>query len=192
MYYTHRRAAATAFVTVICLIAISQNAHAQRTMRYQDLLTAGVTFPFADNADVGGSFCYGQYTLDGFWTATVYSVGRRQPEGDYRRIQTQTIRLQGAYMHRLISDRKRIVSLYSGGGAFIGYEFYDPFKKLPDYIEKTIADNAFIYGICGSVEVEFFIMKQIALTISVNLPLTFGSESKWLRTNTIAGVRFNI
>lgn len=167
-------------------------ANCQRTMRYQNALTVQLSVPYAENPDIGGAISYGQYTLNGYWTAGILSVGRRQPEGKYNLMQTQTLRLYGQYMYRLISNRKRSINLYSGGGPFIGYEFYDPFKRLPAHIQKSTADNAFIYGINGSIEAEIFIMRKLAIVLSANMPLTFGSESAWFRGNTTAGLRINL
>ena len=186
------KTAGAAILMAFAMYALQFDAHAQRTMRYQSFLTCNITTPYASNPDVGGHINYGQYTLDGYWVTGVYSIGRRQSQTEYTRIQTQTLRAYGQYMHRLVSDRKRIASLYAGAGAFIGYEFYDPFDKLPEHIDKNTEDNVFIYGVTGSMVLEIFILKKLALTLSANMPLTFGSESSWLRGNSSIGLRFNL
>lgn len=192
MYRTQANMICARFFIVFCLSFVCLKANGQRTMRYQNTLTAQLSAPYAENPDIGGCIGYGQYTLNGYWFTGVQSVGRRQPEGKYSFIQTQTLRLYGQYMHRLIADRKRIFNLYCGGGPFIGYEFYDPFKRLPSHIQKSSADSTFIYGISGSIEAEIFIMKKLAIVICANVPLTFGSETSWLRGNSTAGVRINL
>lgn len=192
MYRTQINAVTAALFVVFVSLFASSEAKAQRTMRYQNILTGQLSVPYAKNPDIGGVLSYGQYTLNGYWSAGIKSIGRTQPEGKYNLLQTQTLRLYGEYMHRLISDRKRIINLYCGGGPFIGYEFYDPFGRLPDHIQKSIEDNAFIYGIKGSIEIEIFLMKKIAFVLGANMPLTFGSESSWFRGNSTAGLRINL
>ena len=131
MYRTQINAVTAALFVVFVSVFASSEAKAQRTMRYQNILTGQLSVPYAKNPDIGGVLSYGQYTLNVYWSAGIQSIGRTQPEGKYNLLQTQTLRLYGEYMHRLISDRKRIINLYCGGGPFIGYEFYDPFGRLP-------------------------------------------------------------
>lgn len=187
-----QKVAIAAILIILGLCNTQNQMHGQRTMRYQSFLTGDITIPYAPNPDLGGLIGYGQYTLDGYWTAGIYSIGRKQSRNGYSRIQTQTLRAYGQYMHRLVNDRRRIASLYFGAGVFIGYEFYDPFLRLPQHIDKNTEDNAFIYGITGSLELEVFILKKMALTLSTNMPLTFGSESTWIRGYSSIGLRINL
>jgi hypothetical protein len=95
-------------------------------------------------------------------------------------------------MHRIASVRSRAFSLYGGGGAFIGYELYDPASRLPANISTGLGDGAFIYGIDPGIEAEVFISRRVALTAGCTMPLTFGSVTRWIRMNATAGIRLNI
>lgn len=102
------------------------------------------------------------------------------------------LRVGADYMYRIASVRSRAFSLYGGGGAFIGYELYDPFSRLPSNIHTGLTDGAFIYGVNANLEAEIFIARKIALIAGCTVPMTFGSVTRWLRVNAITGIRFNL
>lgn len=103
-----------------------------------------------------------------------------------------TVRVEGGYMHRIAATRSRSFNLYTGGSAFIGYEIYDPVRRLPSNINTGLGEGAFVYGIRPSVEAEVFLTRTLAIIISGSAPLTFSSLSGWLRVNAGAGLRLNI
>jgi hypothetical protein len=84
------------------------------------------------------------------------------------------------------------LNLYAGGNAFIGYEVYDPWDRLPANINTGLGTGAFIYGVRPRLEAEVFITKRLAIVISGSAPLTFGSVSSWLRGDAGVGLRVNI
>ena len=167
-------------------------AYGQRTMRDQNLLTASMQTPCTGSRDFGASVSYGRYLLDAYWKASASVVPRGVQLSTGDRMDLLGIRAGADYMHRIATVRSRAFSLYGGGGAFIGYELYDPLSRLPANIHTGLEDGAFIYGINASVEAEVFITRRIALTAGCTLPMTFGSVSRWLRVNATAGLRLNI
>ena len=192
MQQSTHRAARKALLLIIAAFLVNSTTYAQRTMRYQNLITAETVVPYDMRPSLGGGVQYGQYTLGGYWKTGIYSVGRAPIQDKKNSLEIQTVRVCGEYMHRLFANRSRSISLYGGGGLFVGYEFYDPFKKRPEHLQTFTADNAFIYGLSVCAEAELFIARSIAITFSVNAPLTFGSQTRWIRGNSKVGIRFNI
>ena len=186
------RAATTLSAAVLMAFCTSQEAHAQRTMRDQDLLTAQTQTPCTAARYFGGSVSWGRYTLDAFWKASASVVPRGVQLSTGHTMDLVSLRAGAAYMHRLASVRSRVFSLYGGGGAFIGYELYDPASRLPGNISTGLGDGAFIYGIDPGIEAEVFLGRRLAFTAGCTMPLTFGSATRWIRVNATAGLRLNI
>ena len=66
MYRTQINAVTAALFVVFVSLFASSEAKAQRTMRYQNILTGQLSVPYAKNPDIGGVLSYGQYTLNGY------------------------------------------------------------------------------------------------------------------------------
>lgn len=189
----------TTLGTVIKLSAVilltlysAHNGYAQRTMRDQNLLTISVQTPCTGARDFGASVSYGRYLLDSYWRTCVSAIPRGIQLSTGDRMDLLGIRAGADYMYRIAATRSRSFNLYGGGGAFIGYEIYDPFTRLAPNINTGLKDGAFIYGINASIEAEVFIARRIALTVACATPLTFGSVTRWIRINATAGIRINI
>ena len=130
--------------------------------------------------------------LNAYWRTSASVVPRGVGLSTGHTMDVVSIRAGGSYMHRIASVRSRAFSLYGGGGAFIGYELYDPASRLPANISTGLGDGAFIYGIDPGIEAEVFISRRVALTAGCTMPLTFGSVTRWIRVNATAGIRLNI
>ena len=186
------RTATTLSAAVIMALCTSHEAHAQRTMRDQNLLTVQMQTPCTGARYFGGNLSWGRYMLDAYWRTSASVVPRGVGLSTGHTMDVVSIRAGGSYMHRIASVRSRAFSLYGGGGAFIGYELYDPASRLPANISTGLGDGAFIYGIDPGIEAEVFISRRVALTAGCTMPMTFGSVSRWLRINATAGIRINI
>ena len=81
---------------------------------------------------------------------------------------------------------------YAGGGAFIGYEFYDPRKDLPANIDTKLPTGNFLYGIFPSIEAAFFVTRQLALTVSSVAMINFSSPLVKLRPQIRMGLKIDI
>ena len=112
-------------------------------MRDQNLLTVQTQTPCTAARYFGGSVSWGRYTLDAFWKASASVVPRGVQLSTGHTMDLISLRAGAAYMHRLASVRSRVFSLYGGGGAFIGYELYDPASRLPGNISTGLGDGAF-------------------------------------------------
>ena len=176
-------------LTAFCFCHIG---YAQRTMRDQNLLTASMQTPCTGIKDFGASVSYGRYLLDAYWKTSVSVVPRGLQLSTGDRMDLLVLRAGADYMYRIASVRSRAFSLYGGGGAFIGYELYDPFSRLPSNIHTGLTDGAFIYGVNANLEAEVFIGRKVALIAGCTVPMTFGSVTRWLRINATTGIRFNL
>ena len=95
-------------------------------------------------------------------------------------------------MYRVASTRSRSVNLYIGGGIFLGWEFYDPRKRVPAYINTGLPDGTFIYGVAPAIDSEFFITRTIALTLGARSPISISSKTEILKLHLKAGIKVNI
>lgn len=182
---------ALVLLIVFDLTGLSE-ASAQRTMRYQNLLTFELVSPVDSRPKPGGAISYGQYTLDGLWRSNASVRTREYPISSGGRLELMTIGFEGDYMHRILGTRSRSISLYGGGGAFLGYEIYDPFGRLPQSIDTGIGDGTFIYGIKAGMEAEIFIISRVAIVLGIDITMTFSSAAHWLRAEGRIGLRIDI
>ena len=175
----------------------TSTAHAQRTMNGQDNISVSVHCTYSGEVPIGADLCWGRYLLNSNVKAgltyspfshKIYSTRL----SDSRTIQNHSLLAYGEYMHRIVADRGRHTCLYAGGGVFLGCEFYDPQKKLPDYIATGLGDWGFLYGICPAVEFEVFVSKTICILIRGGIPINFSSPLSNIRFTTGIGARFNI
>ena len=182
---------------LMIVILSTSAAHAQRTMNGQDNISASVQCTFSGEVPIGADLCWGRYLLNSNVKAglsyspfshKIYSTRL----SDSRTIQNHSLLAYGEYMHRIVADRGRHTCLYAGGGVFLGCEFYDPQKKLPDYIVTGLGDWGFLYGICPAVEFEVFVSKTICILIRGGIPINFSSPLSNIRFTTGIGARFNI
>lgn len=102
------------------------------------------------------------------------------------------INVGAEYMYRVAATRSRSVNLYVGGGVFLGWELYDPFRRLPSYIDTGFGNGAFIYGVSASIASEFFITRTVALTLESRMPVSISSKTEILKLHLKAGIKVNI
>jgi len=188
-----KKLSAALTLTMTIAMAIGIEASAQRTAERALLLSAAYSYPFGGQ---GGDFCVdltcGQYLLHSYWnagvTGDVYSI----PFEDGGYMQYAHTAALGEWMYRVVSTRNRAVDLYVGGGAFIGYEAYDPFSRLPDDIESGYNGGAFLYGIHARLEAEFFFCRRAAVVLGGRIPINFTSPFGNINYHVSAGLRLNI
>lgn len=185
------------FTKVIVAVATAllwcgSEASAQRTMSSQELLTAHYTYPFSGRGDFGLDVSFGKYLLASYWNAGILGNLYSQKVNNENSMQYAHLAAYGEWLYRVIGTRSRSINLYVGGGAFLGYEAYDPFKKLPSYINTGLGSGAFLYGIHAKAEAEFFIAKKLAVVLSGRFPINFSSPLSNLNVNLMAGLRLNI
>ena len=181
-----------AVLTVALMACAPLSAMAQRTMKGQHAGGAEATGCIPRLGDLGLCLNYSQYLLNAYWQVAAYTGNNHIMTSNGIPMEFIDCTIEGGYMHRLVSTRSRSLSLYAGGGAFIGYEFYDPRKDLPANIETNLPTGTFLYGLSPMIEAEFFIIKRLALTLGGCFHLTFSSPLVILRPELRLGVRFDI
>lgn len=182
------------FIIVFLFTSVFGNnyAHAQRTMSKQDMITLYGFTPLTGLNNLGGEVCWGRYLLNSFWKVKVDAESSCHTLKTGHTMNTCDFTLGGNYLHRLTGTRSRSVNLYLGGGAFVGYEFYDPQKKLPEYIDTGLPIGNFLYGINATVDGEFFILRTVALVVYAELPINFSSPLSKVRYRAGLGIRINL
>ena len=181
-------------VLIACfvLFASSQAASAQRTMKGQLHVGAQASLSADPRLPAGGELSFGSYLLDS------YIAGWINVTPDFISLATGhqlgyiPINVGADYMYRVAATRARSVNLYVGGGVFLGWELYDPFKRVPSYIDTGFGKGNFIYGVAPALESEFFITRTVALTLGTRMPVSISSKTEILKLHLKAGLRVNI
>ena len=99
------------------------------------------------------------------------------------------IAAKGGYSFRLVGTRSRSLSLYAGGGAFIGVEWLDPTNKIPAYIDLRMSKVQFLYGLYARAMLEVFLGTHVALTFSGSMPVNFSSKTNMLHYGDEFGLK---
>ena len=179
-------------IACIVLFSSSQIVSAQRTMKGQYHLAAEAAFAADPKVPAGVEISFGAYLLDS------YVIGWVNVTPDYVTLPTShqleyiPINVGADYMYRVAATRARSVNLYVGGGVYLGWELYDPFRKVPSYIDTGFGSGTFIYGVAPALESEFFIARRLALTLGVRMPVSISSKTEILKLHLKAGIRINI
>ena len=192
-YETEKRGCIrSVLITCIVLFASSQAASAQRTMKGQLHIGAQASLSADPRVPIGGELSFGSYLLDS------HISGWINVTPDYISLPTGhqlgyiPINVGADYMYRAAATRARSVNLYVGGGVFLGWELYDPFKRVPSYIDTGFGKGNFIYGVSPALESEFFITRTVALTLGARMPVSISSKTEILKLQLKAGLRVNI
>ena len=179
-------------IACFVLFASSQAVSAQRTMKGQLHVGAQASLSADPRLPAGGELSFGSYLLDSYiagWinvTPDFISLATGHQLGYF------PINVGADYMYRVAATRARSVNLYVGGGVFLGWELYDPFRRLPSYIDTGFGNGAFIYGVSASIASEFFITRTVALTLESRMPVSISSKTEILKLHLKAGIKVNI
>ena len=187
-----RHKAVIVMVIVACLMMCSQSLSAQRTANRQSMVSISAVSSLLRPQEVGAEISYGQYLLEGYWTASAKGAMHTLVTSSDIRMRFLDMTFSGGYMHRLVCTRSRSISLYAGGDAFLGFETYDPMNELPSNIDTGLPSGSFLYGIAPQVVAEFFLTGKLALVAGCYSPVNFSSPITMVRPNLILGLRMNI
>ena len=192
-YETEKRGCfRSVLIACIVLFASSQAVSAQRTMKGQLHIGAQASLSADPRIPIGGELSFGSYLLDS------HISGWINVTPDYISLPTGhqlgyiPINVGADYMYRVAATRARSVNLYVGGGVFLGWELYDPFKRVPSYIDTGFGKGNIIYGVAPALESEFFITRTVALTLGARMPVSISSKTEILKLHLKAGLRVNI
>ena len=181
-------------VLICCLVLFSssQLASAQRTMKGQYHIAAEGVAGADSGVHLGGELSFGGYLLDSYMKGWINVTSDSIFLPTSHLLSYIPIAIGADYMYRVASTRSRSVNLYVGGGVFLGWEFYDPRKRIPDYIDTGLPDGTFIYGVTPAIDSEFFITRTVALTLESRMPVSISSKTEILKLHLKAGIKVNI
>lgn len=179
-------------LSCIVLFSSHQQAAAQRTMKGQYHIAAQGVIGADSGVPLGGELSFGAYLLNAYMKGWINVTSDSIILPTSHRLGYIPIYVGADYMYRVAATRSRGVNLYIGGGVFLGWEFYDPWKKVPAYIDTGLPDGAFIYGVTPAIDSEFFITKTVAFTLGARSPISISSKTEILKLQLKAGVRINI
>ena len=180
-------------VTAMILCAVSgKEAHAQRTMRGESLVTTEVHYPFSSPYWLGADISYGQYLLSSYWKAGVFATQHTATFKDDTQMGYLHACAYGDWMYRLAGTRNRVFNLYTGAGAFIGYEAVDPKNLVDQQYKEDFGSGRFLYGVQLSVEMEVFFSRRVSLVLNAKTPFCISTAFGWFHYQVGAGLRVNI
>ena len=179
-------------IACIVLFSSSQAVSAQRTMKGQLHIGANASISADPRIPVGGEISCGSYLLDSYITGWINVTPDFITLPTSHQLGYVPINVGADYMYRFAATRARSVNLYVGGGVFLGWELYDPFRRLPSYIDTGFGNGAFIYGVSASIASEFFITRTVALTLESRMPVSISSKTEILKLHLKAGIKLNI
>ena len=179
-------------IACFVLLSSSQIVSAQRTMKGQLHIGAQVSMSADPQIPIGGEISFGSYLLDSYITGWINVTPDYVILPTSHRLGYIPINVGADYMYRVAASRARSVNLYVGGGIFLGWELYDPFKKIPPYIDTGFGKGVFIYGVAPAIDSEFFITRTVAVTLGARIPVSISSKTEILKLHLKAGIKINI
>ena len=178
---------------VLLLFSCNTEASAQRTMDGQLFVSAEGHLSALNLANAGGGLNMGQYMLNALWFCSINSSFNTIGIGSGRELDYVDLYAQGGYLYRIISNRSRSLNLYGGGGVFIGYEIYDPMKRVPSHLATNLPEGGtFLYGIDPRIEFEAFVARKVAVTLGISSPINFSSSLTKIRPKATLGIKLNL
>lgn len=162
---------------------------AQRTMRGQMFISAAMGTAVEPGGRTSGRTLFGQYQAETYWASGLAVSGARRGLSSGGSMEYIRLSGYGEWMFRIAGTRNRAFSLYAGPGVFLGYEAYDPWDRLPSYIDTGLGRGAFIYGMHTRLETEVFVSAGISVTLGIEPSAVFGSALDCFLCKAEIGIR---
>ena len=173
-------------IMLFLLCALPLTARAQRTTCGGGMVSLEGFYP------LGAGLSYGQYLPSSYWEAGVNALWRNHDINDEYKMQYMPLCAFGNWLYRIVGTRSRSINLYAGAGVFLGWEFYDPCKTLPDFISGAISDGTFLYGISAKIQLQAFLSRRFSVLLSGLAPINFSSPCKWIQPCASLGLRLDL
>lgn len=185
---------------VLSLFLTGLPARAQRTMKGQYFITGSFMkdfYPPTSTDVLGGEVFFGQYLGSFYWHAGL------QYTPSYEKVAFGCFNVAGGAMYRLLETRSRMFNLYVGGDALFGCDYPGGRNVIRDIVvdEKTGAiktddlpeegKTAIVYGLEPRIELEFFVLKKVALVGGASAPVKVKTQQEVLTGKFFAGLRVN-
>lgn len=173
-------------IVLFILCASPLMARAQRTTSGGGMIGLEGFYP------LGAGLSYGQYLPSSFWEAGVNALLRDCALNDGQNMQYMPLCAFGNWLYRIAGTRSRSINLYAGAGAFLGWEFCDPCRTLPDFISDTNPDGTFLYGISAKIQLQAFLSRSFSVLLSGVAPINFTSPYNRIQPCASLGLRLDL
>lgn len=188
-------------LTAAVLMLLPAGARAQRTMRGQWYAGTAATSTLSPKAGSHPGFGIevGRYTMTARWSASIRGI---VPVGGG----SGSLTAAGAWMYRAAATQNRALSLYCGGGAFLGFDFDEVNGAVREVIsdggtdspatwsqgeDGSVRHSSFTYGLEPAAELELFITRKAALVAAASMPIRLLTRQENLSLRASAGIRIN-
>lgn len=106
-------------------------------------------------------------------------------------IPTENFFGEAGYNFRLLSDRKKFITLYAGLSAVGGYEVVNKGDSI--LMDGGILKNRdqLVYGTGGKLSIETYLSDRIVFLIQGRIRVLWGTDLKQFRPSSGIGLRFN-
>lgn len=123
----------------------------------------------------------------------MYSVEYQKQTALYKnwQIPTENFLGEAGYSFRLLSDRKKFVTLYAGLSAAGGYEVVNKGDTI--LMDGGILKNRnqFVYGTGGRLSMEIYFSDRVVFLIQGRTKVLWGTDLEQFRPSLGIGLRFN-
>lgn len=123
----------------------------------------------------------------------MYSVEYQQKTALYKnwKIPRENFFGEAGYSFRLLSDRKKFITLYAGLSAVGGYEVINKGDSI--LMDGGILQNRnqFVYGTGGKLSIETYLSDRFVFLLTGRIRLLWGTDLEQLRPSSGIGLRFN-
>ena len=99
---------------------------------------------------------------------------------------------EGGYYFKILSDARKIMFVYAGASALVGYESVNWGEKVLQDGSTLHNRDAFIYGGALTLDVEFYVADRIALLANLRERCLWGGDTKKFHTQWGVGIKFII
>ena len=175
------------FAVIGMMMGKAEQASAQRTASGQNSLAISALL---HGKSVGAEAFFQQYTLNGYWEAGLYGADFSAPLSIGGDLRYWDLLAKGGYQFRVAATRGRGVNWHLGGGILTGIEYLDPLRALPSYYDLGRNKVSFQYGLYARTVLEIFLGMRVAILLSGELPVSFGTCVSHFHPNAGLGLKF--
>lgn len=186
-------------ITIVSLIffLFCFQASAQRYLPGSIFIRGELSTSFSTLNGFGGYFDCGQHLYNSFWTAGLGMENRGAKLSNDGRMDYTHFYVSGEWAYMVWATRTRNMAVHLGAGAFVGYEAYDTFNRLPSYYRfksensnSTLGNGAFLYGIYPAAEYSIYVHPGLSVYGRFTLPIQFAAPTGWVKYHLGVGLRY--
>ena len=172
-------------------IFFSTQVTAQRCLPGSSFIKGELVCTLSYNDGFGGSIGYGSFLNNSYWAGNFGMENRNALLSSGDRMDYTHFYVAGEWMYQVWTTRSRSLGIYFGAGAFVGYESYDTFNRLPVYYDYGIGKGAFLYGIYPAAECSLYVYNRLSVFGRFELPVQFAAPTGWVKYHLGLGLRYD-